>query len=418
MLRPAHRSVRLLAVAAATAVALTACGTGDQAPDGAASASASAPSDHGTDGTDGAHDTGTPSPPASPSPLRAGEEFVTVGVADDLPGGRYVPDAPEGSTDDYRCFLADPGLTSDAFVTGVQFLPANPAVVHHSIVFRVEPDQVGAALEKDAEDERPGWECFGGPGLPSKSRNVMDGLDAAPWLAGWAPGGRENLFADEVGVPLSAGSQVVIQMHYNLRVATGDAAADNTQVRLRTSSRTDLEPLRTTLLPAPVELPCAEGQSGPLCSRGSSVADVVRRFGQGSMRTIGGLQLLCDGDPFAPKAGATQSCVRKVRAPETVRAAAGHMHLLGKSITIVANEGTSRERTLLDIPVWDFDDQSARPLDTPVALKPGDTITVTCTHDAALRDQLPSLQDVPDRYVVWGEGTTDEMCLGILLVTD
>ena len=49
-------------------------------------------------------------------------------------------------------------------------------------------------------------------------------------------------------------------------------------------------------------------------------------------------------------------------AAETVRAAAGHMHLLGKSITIVANAGTSREATLLDIPVWDFDDQSARPL--------------------------------------------------------
>ena len=413
MHRPAHRPARLLAVVAATAVALTACGTGEHVHDGAASASA--PPDHGTDG---GHGTGTPSPPPSPSPLRAGEEFVTVGVADDLPGGTYVPEAPEGSTDDYRCFLADPGITSDSFVTGVQFLPANPAVVHHSIVFRVEPDQIEAAKEKDAADERAGWECFGGPGLPSRGRNVMDGLDAAPWLAGWAPGGRENLFAGEVGVPLSAGSQVVVQMHYNLRVATGDAAADSTQVRLRVSSRTDLEPLRTTLLPAPVELPCAEGQSGPLCSRGSSVADVVRRFGQGSMRTIGGLQLLCDGDPFAPLAGATQSCVRTVRAPETVRAAAGHMHLLGKSITIVANEGTSRERTLLDIPVWDFDDQSARPLDTPVELEPGDTITVTCTHDATLRDQLPSLQDVPDRYVVWGEGTTDEMCLGILLVTD
>ena len=73
----------------------------------------------------------------------------------------------------------------------------------------------------------------------------------------------------------------------------------------------------------------------------------------------------------------------------------------------MANEGHSRAPTLLDITLWDFDDQSARPLDTPVELEPGDTITVTCHHDATLRDQLPSLQDVPDRYVVWGEGTTD-----------
>jgi hypothetical protein len=401
------------------ALLLAACGTGDSSHDGGThdgstpEASASAPTGHGTDG---AH--GTPSPPPSPSPLRAGEEFVTVGVADDLPNGQYLPEAPSGGTDDYRCFLADPGVTADSFVTGVQFLPSNPAVVHHSIVFRVEPEQVEAAKAKDAEDERPGWECFGGPGLPSKGRNVMDGLDAAPWLAGWAPGGRENLFAKDVGVPLAAGSQVVVQMHYNLREATGEAAADSTQVRLRVSSRTDLQALRTQLLPAPVELPCAEGQSGPLCTRGTAVADVLDRFGAGSMRTIGGLQLLCGGDPFAPEASETQSCVRNVNEAETVRAAAGHMHLLGKSITIVANAGTARETTLLDIPVWDFDDQSARPLAEPVALKPGDTITVTCTHDATLRDKIPSLQDVPDRYVVWGEGTTDEMCLGILLVTD
>jgi hypothetical protein len=44
-------------------------------------------------------------------------------------------------------------------------------------------------------------------------------------------------------------------------------------------------------------------------------------------------------------------------------------------------------------------------------------LTVTCRHDQSLRDQLPALQGVPERYVVWGEGTTDEMCLGIVLVT-
>jgi len=397
-----------------TALLLAGCATGTHQHDGSgAEPSASTPAGHGSDGSHGS----VPATPPPSKPLRAGESFVKVGVADDLPGGVYLPEAPSGGTDDYRCFLADPGITSDAFVTGVQFLPSNPAVVHHSIVFRVEPDQIEAAREKDAADARPGWECFGGPGLPSRGRGALDGLDAAPWLAGWAPGGRENLFAGDVGVPLAAGSQVVIQMHYNLRAATGEAAADSTQVRLRMSSRTDLEALRTQLLPAPVELPCADGQSGALCERGSAVSDVVQRFGAGSLRTIGGLQLLCGGDPFAPVAGPTQSCVRRVNEPETVRAAAGHMHLLGASITIVANEGTARERTLLDIPVWDFDDQSARPLDKPVPLQAGDTITVTCTHDATLRDRLPALQGVPDRYVVWGEGTTDEMCLGILLVT-
>lgn len=350
--------------------------------------------------------------------LRSGERFMTVGVADELPGGTYAPQAPQGGTDDYRCFLVDPKLTAPSFVTGVAFLPGNPALVHHSILFRVEPAQVSAAIAKDTADPRPGWECFGGPGLPSTSRNALDGLDAAPWLAGWAPGGRENVFGDGYGVPVPAGSRIVVQMHYNLRAADAEAPTDDTHVRLRVSSSRGLTPMRTMLLPAPVELPCPDGATGGLCNRGDAVIDVTTRFGPNVLRTIGGLQLLCDGDPFAPKAGATQTCVRKVREAVTVRAAAGHMHLLGKSLRIESNAGTDRAATLVDIPVWDFDNQGARQLAAPVKLRKGDTITITCTHDPSLRDKLPALQGTAPRYVVWGEGTTDEMCLGILIVTD
>ena len=105
-----------------------------------------------------------------------------------------------------------------------------------------------------------------------------------------------------------------------------------------------------------------------------------------------------------------------VTKPETVRGVAGHMHLLGRSITVEVNKGKSDAATLLDIPVWDFDDQGSRPV-ADVELDPGDTVSVTCRHDQALRDQLPSFKGQPDKYVLWGEGTTDEMCLAILLVT-
>ena len=363
--------------------------------------------------------TGTPTAAPVPAPtgtLRAGESWLTLGVADDLPGRVYLPEAPSGGTDDYRCFVVDPHVVSDSFITGVAFIPGNAAVVHHAILFRVAPAQAAAARAKDAADARPGWECFGGPGLPSTSTNPLDSLDSAPWLAGWAPGGKENVFPTGFAVPLDAGSLVVVQMHYNLRNATGTAAADSTHVRLRVT-RTAQTPLTTMLLPAPVELPCPAGATGSLCSRDVAIADVGGRFGPDSMRTVAGLQLLCGGDPLHPKPGPTQSCTRVVRAPVTVRAAAGHMHLLGRTITIVANKGTARQRTILSIPVWDFDNQSARPLTRPLALREGDTVTVTCTHDAGLRTLLPELKGAPDRYVVWGEGTTDEMCLGILITS-
>jgi hypothetical protein len=92
------------------------------------------------------------------------------------------------------------------------------------------------------------------------------------------------------------------------------------------------------------------------------------------------------------------------------------MHLLGRSIKIEVNPGTPNAKTIMDIPIWDFDNQGNKPI-KPVTVGYGDVVRVTCRHVQWLRDKLPSFEGIPDKYVVWGEGTTDEMCLGILTVT-
>ena len=91
------------------------------------------------------------------------------------------------------------------------------------------------------------------------------------------------------------------------------------------------------------------------------------------------------------------------------------MHLLGRTISVDVETGSRTER-VLRIDDWNFDDQGADPVD-PVNVSAGDGLTVTCRHSQAMRDRHPQLQGQPERYVVWGEGTTDEMCLGVLLVT-
>jgi len=53
----------------------------------------------------------------------------------------------------------------------------------------------------------------------------------------------------------------------------------------------------------------------------------------------------------------------------------------------------------------------------PVRINVGDVLRVTCTHDASLRSQLPELKVLQPRYVVWGDGTSDEMCLATLITT-
>jgi hypothetical protein len=319
----------------------------------------------------------------------------------------YTPSAPNGrGTDDYRCFQLDPHLAHAAYLTGTFVKPDNRNVVHHVILYRVDPSQDAAATRLDAADPGEGWTCFGDSGLPNSSD-----LDDAPWLGAWAPGAAESVDPPGFGTPLAAGTKIIMQVHYNLLGGPGpDRSA--TLLRLAPPSKS-LTALSTMLLPAPVELPCRPGHTGsPLCDRSAAVADVIERFGPvGNTNNL--LDLFCGQRP-APSQ--TTSCARTVTQPTTIRAVAGHMHLLGRSIKIEVNPGTARARTVLDIPVWDFDNQGSKPI-KPVELRVGDTVEVTCKHVQWLRDRLPAFEGQPDRYVVWGEGTQDEMCLGILTVT-
>ena len=351
-----------------------------------------------------------PAPPAA-APLRAGERFLRLDMA-----RPYTPVPPNGGTDEYRCFLIDPGLTEPAFLTGSQFLPRNADIVHHAIFFRVDPGDVDEARRVDAADPGDGWTCFGGTGIRGVDRpGRQPGADAA-WIAAWAPGGRETLLAPGTGYRLEPGTQLVMQVHYSLLATDGVAAGpDRSGIRLRLAGGdADLDPLQVTLLPAPVELPCAGGEVGRLCDRDAAVRDVTRRFGIQAGFLVGGLNLFCNGGR-PPVAGATQHCDQQVRVAGVVHAVGGHMHLLGRSVRVELNPGSPRARVLLDVPAYNFDDQNARELPRPVAVRAGDTLRVTCTHDATLRSRLPELRRLPPRYVVWGDGTADEMCLGIVI---
>ena len=396
-----------LLVAAAAVLAATGCGPGADEREPTASeptqqtpSTSESASDHAEPEVDAHGNTGkTP----KPRPLRQGERRVTLTME-----APYTPSPPTGvGTDDYRCFLLDPKLAKDSYLTGTNVLPGNPDVVHHVILFRVSPDRVASAEALDAADEGEGWTCFGGSGT-----DEIGNVDDAPWLGAWAPGGRESVHRAGLGVSMPKGTQIVMQVHYNLMAGQAEDVS-STQLRLAPASA-GLTRLHTMLLPGPVELPCRPAHDdGPLCEREAALADLKERVGGRAGATADLLYFLCGG---GPKPGQVQSCTRTLNSPMTIQGVAGHMHLLGRSIKIEVNPGTDRAQTVLDIPVWDFDDQGARPVE-PVRLDTWDTVKVTCKHVQWLRDELPAFEGQEDRYVVWGEGTTDEMCLGMLQVT-
>ena len=84
---------------------------------------------------------------------------------------------------------------------------------------------------------------------------------------------------------------------------------------------------------------------------------------------------------------------------------------------LILNPGKANQSILLDVPNYNFDDQSAIILKKPVQVNPGDTIRVECTFDPTLRQKLPALKNLAPRYITWGEGSSDEMCLGVIAAT-
>jgi hypothetical protein len=349
---------------------------------------------------------GTPvgTPPRAASALRPGESRLDLRMP-----SAYLPSGSNGSTDDYRCFLLDPKLAQDAFVTSAEIAPGAGSLVHHVILYRISPSVASQAAALDRKSPGPGWTCFGGPGVGAGTRSDPRGfLNDAGWIAAWAPGTGADRFRAGTGVSLPAGSRIVMQVHYNL---LNGRRPDRSHAVLTTVPATRaLTPVETMLLPAPVELSCRPGESGPLCDRTAAVFDQVDRFGADSAIVPSGLLLVCGRDAAHPVPSPVTTCDRALGRAVTIQAVGGHMHLLGRSIEVWLNPGTARAKLLLEIPRWNFHWQAVYALQRPVPAGPGDVLRVTCRHDTSLRRG-------PPRYVLWGEGTTDEMCLGIVQVT-
>lgn len=336
---------------------------------------------------------------------------LTVGLAQP-----YLPKAPAGAKDDYRCFLLDPKLAQDMFLVGARFQPGVPAIVHHIILFRVLPEQVAVAKALDQGAKGAGWKCFGGTGLDDPLTRGEAALNDAGWVAAWAPTrSSSGRLPDGVGVPLVKGSRLVMQVHYSLYAPV---RPDRTRavLTLVPQAGSSLARLRTMLLPAPVELACLPEQSGRLCDRTAALNDLVQRHGAQAGLVAAGLLAYCGRDPRTPQAAVVTSCQLRFDEPVTIRTAAGHMHLLGKSFTLELNPETPRARTILSIPSWNFHDQRIYVLSPPARAETGDVLRVTCEHDQRLRNHNLVTPQAP-RYVLWGEGTADEMCVGVIQVT-
>jgi hypothetical protein len=319
----------------------------------------------------------------------------------------YTPLAPKGSTDDYHCTLVDPHVAQNSFIVSSHFFPHSPEV-HHAIVFLVPPELAAAA--RAADQGGKGWTCFGESALPHTV--AINHISNTPWLSAWGPGHGLDVVPAGTGVPIPAGSLVVLQVHYNL--LAGDRPV-RVEMQLHTvPASAPLRPLSLMLLPAPPDVPCPAGVTGPLCNRAASLANLGQRFGTQQVHFVDNIESFCGRNPSNPPSGDTTSCTWPVGQSGNVVRLGVHMHLLGRAMQIVLDPGTPQAKTLLNVTNYNFDYQRAYTLQTPVPVKPTDTIGVTCTYDPKLAQELPALRKVPPHFVTWGDGSSDEMCLALV----
>ena len=328
----------------------------------------------------------------------------------------YVPLPPDGGTDEYRCFLLDPKFTKETFLKSVTITPDNMMVSHHGILYRVSAANVQATKNLDEQSAQPGWSCFGDTGIPGAT--AFSPASPSSWISFWAPGGNFKKYPEGTGMRFTQGDQFILQSHFMVMPGHSDSQKRASMNVALAYAKSPVADLKTMLVAAPIEVACGPNETGPLCIRANALADLAKRTSDKAALQEIGLLILC-GQSLTPTPSPISECAQSINSPITIYGATPHMHQLGKSITIVHTNGSTGAKTEISSrPLWNFDDQRTDWLTKPITANAGDSISVRCTFDVGLRSQLPLYKNQSPNYVVWGEGTRDEMCLGIVNYTN
>jgi len=307
-------------------------------------------------------------PPVSVPPVDPGP--ATVRLRAEAP---YTP-SPE-YTDDYHCTPLTIPEEGDVWLRGIEVVPDVAEMVHHVILYKVEPGNAYRVQERDDAEPGPGYTCFG-----------QTGAGYSETLMAWAPGQNREFLEEGLGRRVEEGAQLVLQVHYNaLAIPKGEAVPpDNTAVDLWLHPKDD--PPSEALLTIPFPNFDLFIEAGDDDSR--HYDEVKLDFG-----IPAGLKI--------PVVGVT-----------------GHMHQLGKALRTEIVHADGSTSCALDIPRWSFDwQQTYWFADEPLSVSAGDTVSLECAYDNSAANQ-PSYQGTVQepRDVTWGDGTFDEMCLAYYTV--
>lgn len=275
-----------------------------------------------------------------------------------------VPDAfevPADGPDVFRNFAIKLDIRERIHVKAIEFQPGNRRVVHHALVLC---DPSSRALERDASDPQSGY--------PSAATGVEELVRGAQYLDVWAPGVTSQPFPPGVALPVEPGSALVINVHYH---PSGKPESDQSLVGLYLADES--EPISH---PVFVDL---------LFTVGSADIDI-------------------------PPGARGQRVAADFTLPIDVKLLGvfPHMHYLGTEMKAQAIRPGGQEEPLIWIDEWDFNWQDKFVYSSPLELPKGTRLELEGWFDNS--SDNPHNPSDPPRRVLFGEDSTDEMCLMIL----
>lgn len=299
------------------------------------------------------------------------------------------PSIVEGKTDSFQCVVYDPALTETKIVDGMHFVPGNPKVAHHALIFRVpraEADTLSGGSER--------FDCFGAP--------------PGELLQGWAPGGIPLELPKGIGMELTPDEVIIVQMHYHPTGTTTENDASAINLRF-----TDTKPdwLFQVTLPGNAR----NASSGLLAGPNDTGAPEFRIPANAEQHTE---EMLIT--------------VPSIPIDIPILLVATHMHYVGVDMSLSIERAAPSadepaKECLLQTPRWDFNWQRFYQYDVPIADLPkvssGDILRLKCRYDNSMKNPFVakalSEQGMSAPIdVLLGETTLDEMCLagvGILV---
>jgi mono/diheme cytochrome c family protein len=250
-------------------------------------------------------------------------------------------------------------IDEDKWVKAVQFIPGDPAVLHHLLTYVVPP----------TDEFVPGQEVQGEIGEappPRRGDGPAAGLNSRKFLEGYAPGKVEAMdFPENTGVFVPKGHHLAMQFHYT---TNGKATTDETLLGIWFYDKD--------------ELPEYEYLNTAVATQFTIPPNTVHHETEASH--VFEEEIVLYG--MRP-----------------------HMHFRGKEMKFTAELPDGSTKVLMNVPDYSYNWQPTFELEEPIRLPAGTKVRVSGAFDNSKYN--PANPD-PDKEITFGLQTWDEMFIG------